>query len=61
MNLEWCKSPFLALYLSVQQVIFITGTSVHFVAYLSLQLFDEVEQFNYSHFSAVELSNRRAK
>lgn len=34
---------------------------MHFVAYLSLQVFDEVEQFNYSHFSAVELRNRRAK
>lgn len=52
------KLPFLALHLSVQLVAFITDISRHFVVYLSLQLFDEVEQFNYSHFSMVELRNR---
>lgn len=52
------RLPFLALYLSVQQVIFITDISEHLVVYLSLRLFDEVAQFNYSHFSVVEVRNR---
>ena len=50
--------PFLALHLSVQQVIFVTHISEHFLGYLSLQLFHEAEQFNYSHFSVVEMRNR---
>lgn len=50
--------PFLGLYLFVQQIISLTDILEHFIVYLSLQLFDEVERFNCSHFTAAKRRNR---
>lgn len=50
--------PFLGLYLFVQQIISLADILEHFIVYLPLQLFDEVERFNCSHFIAAELRSR---